>query len=411
MSIHDTPSPKERVAHLRHELRTPINAVLGYGEMLLEDAGADSPPGFHAGLEQMLGLGKHVLDQINRLLGKEAVTEAPNLGELAAQICHCLREPASRIVSFATALAAQAAAHDLGGFWDDLGRVRAAGQRLLALVEEGFGAPMSPKEMPVPKPAPAPAVVESAPVPPPEEVEAWEGGGHVLVVEDNPLNREVLARTLYRQKHHFALAADGIEALEMLDEARFDLVLLDVMMPRMNGFEVLKRLKADPRLRELPVIMISALDDIEGVVRCIEMGAEDYLPKPFDPVLLRARVGACLEKKRLRDLELEYLRNVARVTDAAAALEKGAFDPAALDEVAARPDHLGQLARMFRRMAREVQAREANLRKEVQALRIQIDETRKTKQVADITESAYFQQLQRKAQMMKERGARKRGQS
>ncbi len=101
--------------------------------------------------------------------------------------------------------------------------------------------------------------------------------------------------------------ADGALALAALGERRFDLVLLDIMMPGLNGYQVLERLKASAGTRDIPVIMISALDDLDGIVRCIEMGAEDYLPKPFNPVILRARVGASLEKKRLRDREQAYL--------------------------------------------------------------------------------------------------------
>ena len=177
-------------------------------------------------------------------------------------------------------------------------------------------------------------------------------------MDDNEVNRDVLARQLGRQGHATAVAENGRLALEMVRARDFDLVLLDIMMPEMDGYEVLRRLKADVRLRDIPVIMISALDEIETVVRCIELGAEDYLPKPFDPVLLRARIGACLEKKRLRDTEVEYLRNVDRVTAAAAAVETGEFDPGTIERVAQRQDELGQLARVFRRMAREVRARE-----------------------------------------------------
>jgi signal transduction histidine kinase len=130
-----------------------------------------------------------------------------------------------------------------------------------------------------------------------------EGGGRVLVVEDNAANRDLLRRRLEREGHCVWEAANGVRALEMLGSGEYDLMLLDLMMPQMDGFEVLARLQQDERLRNLPVIMISALDEIQSVVRCIEMGAEDYLPKPFDPVLLRARIGASLEKKRLRDLE------------------------------------------------------------------------------------------------------------
>ena len=136
---------------------------------------------------------------------------------------------------------------------------------------------------------------------------------------------------------------------------------------------------------------------MESVVKCIEMGAEDYLPKPFDPVLLRARIGAGLEKKRLRDQEVEYLQQVSRLTDAAAAVEAETFDPDSLTSVAARDDELGQLARVFQRMAREVYSREQRLKQQVQQLRIELDEAKQAQQVAEIVETEYFQQLQARA--------------
>jgi len=131
--------------------------------------------------------------------------------------------------------------------------------------------------------------------------------GHILVVDDNRVNRLKLSRGLEQQGHTFALAENGQRALEMIQAQSFDLVLLDIVMPRMNGYQVLERMKRCSALRDIPVIVISALDEMESVVRCIEMGAEDYLPKPFDPVLLKARIGACLEKKWLRDQEQAYL--------------------------------------------------------------------------------------------------------
>ncbi|XZN92510.1 MAG: adenylate/guanylate cyclase domain-containing protein [Microcoleus sp.] len=133
----------------------------------------------------------------------------------------------------------------------------------------------------------------------------------VLVVDDNEVNRDLLARRLQRQGHAVTVAEDGVQALELMRSAPFDLVLLDIMMPQMNGYQVLENLKADERLRYIPVIMISAVDDIDSIVRCIELGAEDYLSKPFNPVLLKARISACLEKKRLRDQEQAYLQELA----------------------------------------------------------------------------------------------------
>jgi adenylate cyclase len=124
----------------------------------------------------------------------------------------------------------------------------------------------------------------------------------LLVVDDNEDNRYTLTRRLGREGFsNIATATNGREALELLRAKPIDLVLLDIMMPDMNGYEVLEHLKADPQLRHIPVIMISAVDEIESVIRCVELGAEDYLSKPFNPTLLRARVGATLERKKLHD--------------------------------------------------------------------------------------------------------------
>ena len=124
----------------------------------------------------------------------------------------------------------------------------------------------------------------------------------LLVVDDNEDNRYTLTRRLGREGFsNIATATNGREALELLRAKPIDLVLLDIMMPDMNGYEVLEHLKADPQLQHIPVIMISAVDEIESVIRCVELGAEDYLSKPFNPTLLRARVGATLERKKLHD--------------------------------------------------------------------------------------------------------------
>jgi adenylate cyclase len=132
-------------------------------------------------------------------------------------------------------------------------------------------------------------------------------GASALVVDDDAMNRIVLQRSLEREGHAVRVAANGRAALELLRSEPFDIVLLDVLMPVMDGLELLELIQSDDELRATPVIMISALEDMASVVRCIELGAEDYLPKPFDPVLLRARINGCLTKKRLRDVERKYL--------------------------------------------------------------------------------------------------------
>ena len=140
--------------------------------------------------------------------------------------------------------------------------------------------------------------------------------GSILVVDDNEINRDLLSRYLERQGHTVQVAHNGRQALEMIATGAFDLVLLDIMMPELNGYQVLQHLKHSETWRDLPVIMISALDEIDSAVRCIELGAEDYLRKPFNPVLLRARVQACLEKKRLRDLKVEQQRQLHELNTA-----------------------------------------------------------------------------------------------
>ena len=129
----------------------------------------------------------------------------------------------------------------------------------------------------------------------------------ILIVDDEPFNLDVLEQELELLGHASMRAANGEEALERLEVEPFDLALLDVMMPRLDGYGVLERMKSHEAWRHIPVIMISALTDMRSVVRCIACGADDYLPKPFEPVLLKARIGACLERKRLHDREAAHL--------------------------------------------------------------------------------------------------------
>ena len=226
--------------------------------------------------------------------------------------------------------------------------------------------------------------------------------GRILAVEDDPLALKILRKHLESQSYNVETASSGVEALEKLSAGSvFDVVLLDIVMPELDGYQTLERIKADEALRHIPVIMISGVDELSSVVRCIEMGATDYLQKPFDRAILQARLNSSLAEKRLRDLELEYLEQVGHVISAAAAVEANEFDPAALETVAARDDALGQLARTFQRMALEVRAREERLRQEVRELRIEIDERRQTEKVAEITGTDYFKDLRDRAKELR----------
>jgi class 3 adenylate cyclase len=149
-------------------------------------------------------------------------------------------------------------------------------------------------------------------------------GATLLVVDDNEDNRYTLTNRLKRQGYgDVVTASDGRQALELLRARSFDLVLLDIQMPELNGYQVLEQLKAEEGLRHIPVIMISAVDELDSVVRCIELGAADYLPKPFNPTLLHARVSACLEKKRLHDALADWARTLEqRVEDKVAEVQR-----------------------------------------------------------------------------------------
>ena len=190
----------------------------------------------------------------------------------------------------------------------------------------------------------------------------------ILVVDDNSLNRKKMRMAVENLGHTAEVAKNGLEAIEMLTTASFDAVLLDILMPEMDGFDVLSEMKIDEKMRDVPVIVISALDDeTESVVRAIGLGAEDFLPKSFDPVLLQARLGASLSKKRFRDQEREYFGRIERLTVAAEVLESGRFNPQSLelDDLADRDDPLGRLAAVFRGMAAEIYERELKLKKAI----------------------------------------------
>lgn len=221
--------------------------------------------------------------------------------------------------------------------------------------------------------------------------------GRALIVDDSKVNRMLLRRGLAEQGVDAIEAEDGRQALDLLAAEPVDLILLDLLMPVLDGYGTLERIKADEGLRHIPVIVITAVEDLDSVIRCIELGATDYLPKPFNASVLRARVNASLAGKRLRDLELEYLEQVGHVIRAAGSVEAGAFDLSGLGGVAERDDALGTLARVFGRMADEVHAREERLKEEVRELRIEIDEARQARRVDEITGSDYFKDLRARA--------------
>ncbi|HEX8128046.1 MAG TPA: adenylate/guanylate cyclase domain-containing protein [Pyrinomonadaceae bacterium] len=302
------------LAHIRHELSSPINAIIGYGEMLVEGATGVDAAEFRADLEKILTAGRQLRTRVSDLL-HPARTETPDLDldSFGAHVRHELRTPINAVIGYSEMLIEDCGAPEHAEFVTDLQKIQTAARQLLELIEdivrfsdlEANSATLRPADDGVS--TMIANLVSTVQTIDAAHARQTEQGGLVLVVDDSETNRDILARRLTREGYEVETAADGARALEAVGLRRFDLVLLDIMMPGLNGYQVLERLKTTPELRDIPVIMISALDEIDGIVRCIEMGAEDYLPKPFNPVILRARVEASLEKKRLRDREQAYL--------------------------------------------------------------------------------------------------------
>ncbi len=220
---------------------------------------------------------------------------------LSPQLLHDLRTPLNQIIGYSEMVTEEGDVQPREELVADLRRVAAAGHRILELIEENFTAGSDDRRgaNTTTRNRPDSFGRESRRV----STQLAAAPGLLLVVDDDAENREVLSRRLIKQGHEVRTATNGPDALQLMAETAFEVVLLDIMMPDMDGYEVLGRIKGDRRLQHIPVIMISAIDEVQSVVRCIEAGAEDYLAKPFDPTLLKARIGASLEKKRGRDRE------------------------------------------------------------------------------------------------------------
>jgi DNA-binding response OmpR family regulator len=350
----------DEVSALRHDLRTPVNHIVGYCELLLEELEGEGNVARREALRTALATVNDVLGQINAALPPTGnhVTRAD-----VDDLYEWMKEPQSRIVK---ALEAIDPSGDEAELAADVTKIRDATAQLVAQ-----------KRTSQPD---ADAVVAASRQSPSSQFAAafsrGEARGRILVVDDIEDNRTILTRHLVKQAYEVDQARDGAEALEMAGRGSYDLVLLDVRMPGIDGYHVLERIKSDPATRDLPVVMISAADELSMIAACIEAGAEDFLPKPFDPVILRARISASIEKKRLRTMEVDYLHQVDRVVEAAHAVERGQYTHELLAVVAQRDDAVGKLARVFDSMAAGVRAREERLNEQVSNLRREIDEAK-----------------------------------
>lgn len=376
----DLPAPTVQLSsHLVHDLRTPVNAILGYAGLLIEDAPDDAE--LRRRVQPVHECGLH----LNELIGS-----LPRSRPFPAGWIDSVQAP---IESLGLALA------DLkawpGAAAQDVEHIETARSRLLALLADlgGGVADAAPAE-------PEPAGVQASAAACTDTL-----AGTILVIDDNDLNRDLLSRRLKQLGHAVDEAGDGDTALRMLRRRAYDLLLLDIIMPGLDGYQVLERLRSDAELSALPVLVISAMTEMDGVARCIELGAVDFLPKNVDPVVLRARVSRSIAQKRARDRELSYLSDVAALTAAAASVRDGLpVQEAAIEQVAQRSDDLGELARAFGRMVQEINQREAALRAQLAEIqRLDVDVVSRSQAVAEITESEYFQQLRAKAQALRKR--------
>ncbi len=363
---------------LLHDLRTPINAILGYSDLLLDDAPDDTDL-----CDRVLPV-RAAGDELNALVGLLPAAGVVELAWLAS-----LQPPLARLRAAVAVLKTHSAAPA-----EDVARIETACGRL-----DGMLASLAANESPVEPMAGAVPQVREMPV------QAAPSGSLILVVDDNDLNRNLLGRRLQQLGHRVDEAGDGDTGLRMLHRRAHDLLLLDIVMPGLDGYEVLARLRADAELSRVPVLVISALTEMDSVARCIELGAVDFLPKNVDTVVLRARVHRSLEQKRARDREVSYLRDVAQLTAAAACVRDGqAVDMTAVERVGERSDDLGELARAFGRMVQEITQREAALRAQLEEVqRLEVDAASRSQAVAAIAESEYFQSLRAKAQALKNR--------
>ncbi len=285
----DLPAPSDLQQEL-HDLRTPLNQIVGFSEMLQEMAEEEGRHDLIDGLTAICSAG---LELTTLLADTRLISLSSADGQETWTMIEAARSPISRVIGFADLILAEPPESGLAVYLSDIGKIRDAAQHFLAKARSS---------QIVIKIESARDWSASSTRPP------SENAGRVLIVDDENLNREILCRRLLREGYTSIGVASGRAALETLKQETFDIILLDIQMPGIGGIEVLQSLKNDENLRHLPVLMLSALTDVDRVARCVELGADDYLPKPVNAVLLRARLGACMEKKRLRDQEQASLR-------------------------------------------------------------------------------------------------------
>jgi DNA-binding response OmpR family regulator len=294
------------LAATRQELSAPADALFRASETLKTGLPATAPARFASAVENIGVRAGQLRDLVSHLLHSSAAQPSE---VQQRSIRHDLRGHAAYVIGMCQLWKTQASRFSVEHFVPQLENLEAAAGHVITLLDRlvsfNQAAPSRAEEQDL---AQLLRYMDNLP--------ASQEHGDILVVDDNRYNREYMSDLLVQQGHRVVTADDGAEALRLIAHQPFDLILLDVLMPGISGFGLLEQLKSSELWRHIPVIMVSALDEEQGVINCIARGAEDYLPRPVNPLLLRARVGACLEKKRLRDREMTHLNRIDQLLHA-----------------------------------------------------------------------------------------------
>ena len=307
---------------VRAEFKAPVDVVSSFIDLLIEDVDRQNLDSYRADLQTMKGAASTLSGTVTMLLDATASRQSladRRLDTFAAELRHALRTPITAIMGYGELLLEEAREDGLPKLIEMLDDTLAAARRLLNGIEsmvlfiQSDTLPLSKAAEPADEPV---QIVEQAIATlrsvfsESAAVEA-RATGYILVVDDNPSSLDLMAHRLERDGHSVCSCSDGESALRATQTESFDLILLDLMMPGINGIEMLRRLRAEPKTAAIPVVMMSGVQATDGAVRCIEMGADDFLTKPIDPVLMRVRLSSILERKFLRDREqarIEQLR-------------------------------------------------------------------------------------------------------
>lgn len=297
-----------RVAKARHDLNNTLGQVLGFAEMLLEEVQGAAHEKLRPELEMIYQTAKHLVALNNEVLDAKRAEVPPH--ELR-EFDRAVREQSHQAATAAESVAKKSRKLMGDVFRSDLARIAAAARKAMEITP-GLMAGSAGEAQTATAPTPARPLPVSDWLPARAEAPRAgpSRGGTILVVDDMEENRELLNRRLSRLGYAVHLAGTGEAALQFIAATPVDLILLDILMPGVDGIEVLGRLKSNPVTQHIPVVMLSSADQIDTVVRCIELGADDFLPKPFNAVLLMARIESSLSKKRLRDREVEFLKQL-----------------------------------------------------------------------------------------------------